>query len=290
MTKLDPYIERAIALSQRKAPRNRRFSEEELARLRAEYRAAVEAGTLDDLAQSMGRTRLSLASKACEMGLTDAQRARKLAALSASKKCSGVPKWQDKPHPRGFSGKRHTRKAAELSAAASVAWWSSLTPGEKSARVTQNLRAAIEKNGKIGPAAAERGSSWKAGWREIGETRKYYRSRWEANYARYLQWLKDKGEIADWRHEPETFWFDGIKRGVRSYLPDFRVFENDGTSKLHEVKGWMDARSKTTLKRMAKYHPTETVILVRERDYNAIARQLGRLIEGWEHSDRSDRP
>lgn len=130
---------------------------------------------------------------------------------------------------------------------------------------------------------------WKAGWREFGGQRVYYRSRWEANYARYLQWLVERGEILRWKHEPETFWFDAIKRGVRSYLPDFRVWELDGTSRLHEVKGWMDARSKTTLRRMAKYHPGETIVLIRERDYNEIARKVGGLIEGWEASGRSAR-
>lgn len=137
--------------------------------------------------------------------------------------------------------------------------------------------------------AHERAERRKAGWREIGGYRKYYRSRWEANYARYLQWLKERGEILDWKHEPETFWFEAIKRGVRSYLPDFRVWEKGGSSSLHEVKGWMDDRSKTTLKRMAKYHPNEKIIVVRERDYNAIAKTVGPMITGWEKSERKDR-
>lgn len=132
-------------------------------------------------------------------------------------------------------------------------------------------------------------ASWKAGWREIGGKRNYYRSRWEANYARYLEWLRVRGDIADWKHEPETFWFDAIKRGVRSYLPDFRVWDTLGDSVLHEVKGWMDSRSKTTLRRMAKYHPQEKIVVIRERQYNEIARKLSPLIEGWETSDRVGR-
>ena len=92
-------------------------------------------------------------------------------------------------------------------------------------------------------------ASCKSGWREIGGIRKYYRSRWEANYARYLEFLKVNGEIEKWEHEPETFWFEGIKRGVMSYLPDFRVTEKNGDIVFHEVKGWMDARSITKIKR-----------------------------------------
>lgn len=268
----------------------RRFTADETERLRREYGAAALDGRLDALAAEMGRTRSSLTSKAYELGITDAQAARGMAAAASAAKSRGVAKWADRPHPRGFAGKTHTQEARERCTAATVAWWQSLSAEEKEARVVENLKAAIAKNGRIGPASADRGATWKAGWREIGGKRNYYRSRWEANYARYLEWLKVRGEIVDWVHEPETFWFEAIKRGVRSYLPDFRVFENDGSSKLHEVKGWMDSRSKTTLRRMAKYHPAETIIVVRERDYNSIARQLGRVIGGWEHSNRSDRP
>jgi hypothetical protein len=128
-------------------------------------------------------------------------------------------------------------------------------------------------------------ASWKAGWREIGGKRNYYRSRWEANYARYLQWLQDRGEIIGWEHEPETFWFDGIKRGCVSYLPDFRVIERNGTVEYHEVKGWMDERSLTKIRRMAKYHPAVVLIVIDAPQYRAIARDAAVLIDGWE-SDR----
>lgn len=123
---------------------------------------------------------------------------------------------------------------------------------------------------------------WKAGWRQIGEMNKYYRSKWEANYARYLQWLKDNREISDWQHEPETFWFDGIKRGCVSYLPDFRVTELNGKIVYHEVKGWMDGRSKTKIKRMAKYHPNVKLILIDSKVYKSISKTMTPIIRDWE--------
>ena len=122
----------------------------------------------------------------------------------------------------------------------------------------------------------------KSGWREVGSTRKYYRSRWEANYARYLEFLKVNGEIEKWEHEPETFWFKGIKRGVVSYLPDFRVTEKNGDIVFHEVKGWMDARSKTKIKRMAKYHPEITLIVIAAKEYKELEKKISSLIVGWE--------
>lgn len=109
----------------------------------------------------------------------------------------------------------------------------------------------------------------------------YFRSRWEANYARYLKWLQERGEIEAWEYEPETFWFEAIKRGVRSYKPDFKIYEK-GKSYFVEVKGWMDKKSATKLKRMKKYHPNVTVILFGERDYKSLSQKLGKIIPNWE--------
>jgi hypothetical protein len=126
------------------------------------------------------------------------------------------------------------------------------------------------------------GDSWKAAHRTIGGVQKYYRSRWEANYARYLEWLRARGDIQAWAHEPKTFWFEKIRRGVCSYLPDFMVTENSGAVIFHEVKGWMDARSATKLKRMAKYHPDVKIIVIDAKPYAALERALGKIIPGWE--------
>ncbi len=124
-------------------------------------------------------------------------------------------------------------------------------------------------------------ASLKPGWREIGGTRKYYRSGWEANYACYLEWLKQNGQIQAWMHEPYTFWFSGIKRGVVSYLPDFWVLENSGKEKYHEIKGYMDTRSATKLKRMSRYYPGVEIVVVNRMAYLAIAKKVAGLVPGW---------
>jgi len=118
------------------------------------------------------------------------------------------------------------------------------------------------------------------GWREIGGVRKYYRSKAEANYARYLEWLKQNNQIIDWKHEPHEFWFEQIKRGVRSYKPDFLVTENDNAKVWHEVKGWLDPKSITKLNRMRIYYPQEKIVVIRQKDVTNIRRKI--VIEGWE--------
>lgn len=121
----------------------------------------------------------------------------------------------------------------------------------------------------------------KSGWVELGGKRFFARSSWEANYGCYLQFQKDNKIIKEWFHEPETFWFKGIKRGVLSYLPDFKIENNDGTFEYHEVKGWMDSRSKTKIKRMAKYHPTVRLKIFDSTWYRANAKKLSSLVKGW---------
>lgn len=179
-------------------------------------------------------------------------------------------------HPRGALGLKHSDKTKLILA-------------EKSRQMWVNM--SEETRDKISKAASINGSktvmnrlnaSWKQGWREIGGINKYYRSRWEANYARYLEWLKKNNQILKWEHEPQTFWFEGIKRGCMSYLPDFRVTELDGRVIFHEVKGWMDDRSKTKIKRMAIYHPDVKLIVIDSKGYKSIETKVKVLISDWE--------
>lgn len=121
-----------------------------------------------------------------------------------------------------------------------------------------------------------------AGWREIGGKRFYFRSRWEINYAFYLEWQKVHGLISEWEFESTTFWFEKIRRGTRSYLPDFIVTEKDGSRNIREVKGYMDSRSATKLKRMAKYHPSWRIFVIDETWFRANAPKLKALVPGWE--------
>ncbi len=130
----------------------------------------------------------------------------------------------------------------------------------------------------------------------------YMRSKVEANYARYLKFLK-----IEFQHEPRTFLFLGIRRGNVSYMPDFYLPKED---RWVEVKGWFDPSSKTKLKRFKKYYPEQfaklTVVVrdpwaagkaaiqamkflekleippARIESYKEIDRKLGGLIPGWE--------
>lgn len=110
----------------------------------------------------------------------------------------------------------------------------------------------------------------------------YVRSSWEANYARYLNLLKENGEVLGWEYEAQTFSFDRIKRGSRHYTPDFKVTFGDGRVEFHEVKGYMRPDAKTKIKRMAKYHPSAVVLVIDGKRYRAIEKEYKPQIPTWE--------
>lgn len=279
--------------------KSKAWAEADVAALKAVYANAKRKGDIDlkSLAVRFDRPVSAICAKAGKLGITDNSRKgepkprvsnRKYETneqLSTARSETMRKRHRENAHP--MLGKQHSPEVKEAVSIASKKFWATVSADQMSDINDKRIRSRVASQGSAAPN--HKAGSWKAGWREIGGKRNYYRSRWEANYGRYLEWLKINGNIVDWRHEPETFWFDKIKRGVRSYLPDFRVWENDGTSALHEVKGWMDARSKTTLARMGRYHPNEKIILIREKDYNAIGRKVSGLIAGWEASGRSDR-
>jgi hypothetical protein len=142
-------------------------------------------------------------------------------------------------------------------------------------------RALIDRTKTRGHAADRYNTASRGRREDLGGI--YFRSKHEANYARYLEWLRARGEIAAWQYEAETFWFEAIRRGIRSYTPDFMVWPADGSPPYYvEVKCWMDPKSATKLKRMAKYHPEARVELVDRAAHAELARKLGATIAGWE--------
>ena len=118
----------------------------------------------------------------------------------------------------------------------------------------------------------------KASWVELGGKRFYTKSLAEKRFAMYLQYLKEHNEIKDWEYEPETFWFLEIKRGVRSYKPDFKIIRLDDKHFFVEIKGFMDAKSVTKIKRFAKYYPNETLKVIKSDGISKNAAILKGLI------------
>ena len=269
-----------------------KWTAEEERQLRQAYEVEFsEDLDLSALATRLGRTVDAVHLRASRLGISDIGRKKtRKPKLKTPKfkseqerrahigKCTKL-RFELNGHPRGMKGKRHTAEVKAVIAEKSKRFADTESAEERAKRVFKANQTKA-RNGTLHPS--RQGATWKAGWRDIGGVRKYYRSKWEANYAHYLEWLKGLGEIQEWKHEPKTFWFEGIKRGANSYLPDFWVLENNGAESYHEVKGWMDERSKTKIRRMAKYHPGVKLIVIDTNAYAAFKKAVQTLVPGWE--------
>lgn len=119
------------------------------------------------------------------------------------------------------------------------------------------------------------------GWYEIDGKEYYFKSKSEHRYACYLEWLRITHNIQDWQYEPQEFWFEPIRRGCVSYKPDFKVIEKDLSHHWVEVKGYMDAKSKTKISRFQKYFPQEKLEIVDSKWFSRNSPKLKNLVPGW---------
>lgn len=234
--------------------------------------------SLEDLTAQLRRPHhTNVCRRARALGLTDQKRPSSRVSTEASR--LGLKAHHAvTPHPRGMRGKKHAPDTLVRLSEISRTRWDAMSAEDREAKTTKMLKTKAVRGNLANPRPH---ASWKSGWHEIGGKRHYLRSQWEVNYAHYLEWLKQRGEIKDWEYEPETFWFETIRRGTRSYLPDFRVTENSGAQTYHEVKGWMDDRSQTKLRRMTKYHPTVVIVLIDTKAYRELSRKVAGLVPGW---------
>lgn len=245
--------------------------------LKTLYEQYADILDLDYIGYRLDRTKASIACRANELGITFV-RGKRLRTEKAKKRLSEQAKerWNLKPNIHFIKnheiGRKLTEEAKKKMSKAS-------TGRKKTSEQIKKMMATRYKNG-WSPSSINR--SWKAGKADdLGNI--HFRSRWERNYARYLNYLIKNNQFIKWEYEVDIFWFEKIKRGVVSYKPDFKVYNLDGTIEYHEVKGWMDDRSKTKIKRMAKYYPQVKLYIIDSKIYKDIKNKLSRLIEYWEN-------
>lgn len=187
-------------------------------------------------------------------------------------------KWiKEKGHPKGMLGKKQTEKSIAKAREMMITRWQDKTSRMNTKEYRQILsdRAKEQhKNGQLNNGY----SRGKMGTYNIKGKRMFFRSLWEVNYALYLNFLIKQKQIKKWKYEVDTFWFEKIRRGVRSYKPDFKIFNFNNTIEYHEVKGWMDPKSKTKISRMAKYYPKIKLIIIEKESYKDIKRKVGKLL------------
>jgi hypothetical protein len=123
-------------------------------------------------------------------------------------------------------------------------------------------------------------SVWK-GWVEIDGKRMYLKSLWEKRYCLYLSFMKKHNHILEYWYEPDTFWFDGIKRGTNNYKPDWKVEFPSGAKEYFEVKGYETSKDRTKYKRMAKYHPEVKLRIIDKVWFKDNSSILKKILPDW---------
>lgn len=279
-----------------------KWTKAQLARLREAYVGATvnEQLPLDELAEEFGRHKTNVCRKARELGLTDQRRRDVLMKKERLPRFESVEARRafqserqrlfiaQNGHPRGALGLRHSQETKAQIAESNRRSWADANSRHRSPEATARRKAhallLIEAGVFTGGF-----KQWAGGKRaDLGDI--YFRSSWEANYARFLNWRKARGEISDWAYEAKTFVFERIKRGTTRYTPDFLVKNLNGSHEWHEVKGWMNDRSRVRLKRMAKYYPEERVVVIDKEWFRQASRSgLTGLIPNWESARRGNR-
>ena len=206
---------------------------------------------LNILSNYLGRDKSTVCGKASELGLTDVSRKNSDSHKLASG--NGMKKWHSEhEHPRGMLNKNHSPDVCKRIGDGHKGMKYHLSDEEKKARSERSRKRAIElmKNGNAF-------SRTKAGIRkDLGI---YMRSNWEANYARILN-LENK----KWDYEKNIFNLKTEKEGIKDYIIDFTI--EDG---FVEVKGWLDPKSKKTLKMFKECCIEEfnkTTLIINKRD------------------------
>ena len=226
---------------------------------------------LSQIAESMNRPRTSICRIARGMNLTSLTRRKQLTHEQRRAIGDRIKSWiKTNGHPRGCREMRTCPTCGKFF--------------EVTASLKQeccSFSCANRKRFK-GVNMFSRSKSGKR--KDLNE--QFFRSNYEANYARYLNFIMSSdanNNIVKWEFEPDTFEFHKIKKGTRFYTPDFKIFLNDGHIEYHEVKGWDYPRGITARKRFAKYYPHLKLLVIDSEFFKDVKRKgIDRLIPNWE--------
>lgn len=181
----------------------------------------------------------------------------------------------------GLIGRVQSKQERENTSTRMLERWKDKNDYLNSGKYRQSISDRNVELGKLGIGVSTYNKGFargRQGTYDINGRSIFFRSSWEANYALYLDFLIKQGQVRSWEFEADTFWFEAIRRGVRSYKPDFKVVTDTGKVEYHEVKGWMDQKSRTKIQRMAKYYPDVKLIVVDQEAYRDISRKIGRML------------
>lgn len=124
-------------------------------------------------------------------------------------------------------------------------------------------------------------NSVEKGWGNGGlrpDLNKGFKSSWEANIARLLNYLN-----IDWEYELATNCFAvEVKSGTTYYHPDFKVFKKDNSYYWFEVKGFWNQKSLEKVRSFYEKYPNERIELIDNDIYYMLQEKYSSIIPHWE--------
>jgi hypothetical protein len=261
---------------------NSRWSFDEIESLKRAYTPGVPVDSIrPELAISLKRTETSIELKASKLGLGDRHRPMS----ESGKHHSHVAiKEYYKTHPGSNLGKKlgpisdERRKAISENSRKHWAIWKATGTGPES-ESSKILRATRM---RMLPQTKRKGHSSASAGERPDYPGIFFRSSWEANIARYLDYLKSYRAVDSWSYESRTFLFEGATEKPFSYTPDFEVSMNGATS-CWEVKGWKDKKWNRKIKIFRQQYPGEPLRIIGPKEYSEIENKFAPFLPGWEH-------
>jgi hypothetical protein len=123
-----------------------------------------------------------------------------------------------------------------------------------------------------GKPTSPKAARGKAGIRKDISKIIYFYSRWEANFARLLNYLDIK-----WRYQPKTF--DLI---TQNYTPDFYLPKYNTYV---EIKNFLWKYSKIRDEKFRELYPKINLVLLLSEDYLKLQGEYSSLIKNWEYKN-----
>jgi hypothetical protein len=181
-------------------------------------------------------------------------------------------------HPRGMLGKHQDEEFRKDRSLYAKEYWYNITPEQLQHRLNKYRQTRINNYTNNKNKLTKQNNPYSrchGGKRsDIGDI--YFRSSWEANFARICNY-----ENIQWKYESQKFIFENVDDGILSYTPDFYLLEYD---KIIEIKGWMNKQSVLRLEKFKKYYPNEynKLIIITEKEYKLLKTRYKNMIENFE--------
>ena len=230
---------------------------------------------LVELAKLMKRTKQFICRKAKELGITSrsnplSEKLKRNLSIKASERL------KKNGHPKGFKGHKHTPDSKIKMSILSKRNWQNPKFKLRSEDATLRRSDTMFKNrinGKIQPHSNRKECNETINHKEFN-----FKSSWEFGFALVLEKLRINGSILSWDYEPTRFIFDDVKVGIRSYLPDFAVFNKRGETIFFEVKGWKMNVGMKRIEMFKERFPNIKLHIIDEYEYKKVISETNYLL------------